>query len=308
MAKEFDIYLNKRLTECDIIVYSIPYRDGLTAMNRLVLESCLDSYVLQKFIAVQTGSELISHIDEMIKTCYERLNCGVRLGASAEFQTHYTMYQDTSAIEIHAADIPMLSTSFAAAESALQVNAQPLLAYIGKSPGKGSSELGVGLELTNILKRSILKAYMPTNIDASVFRTSKQSFIQTDSSIVSAADLTNLCYRVNFAAEIAMQISASVLETEFHYSLGSGESSVVFDQILTGEQVEKFIAVNEALHILSSVTDTLIQFMKPSINQLAIYSEATPILKRHRLLNEMDEDNLLAYDAMTLEDIDYVIL
>ena len=105
-----------------------------------------------------------------------------------------------------------------------------------------------------------------------------------------------------------MQISASVLETEFHYSLGRGESSVVFDQILTGEQVEKFIAVNEALHILSSVTDTLIQFMKPSINQLVIYSEATPILKRHRLLNEMDEDNLLTYDAMTLEDIDYVIL
>lgn len=28
--KEFDIYLNKRLTECDIIVYSIPYRDRLT--------------------------------------------------------------------------------------------------------------------------------------------------------------------------------------------------------------------------------------------------------------------------------------
>lgn len=28
MAKEFDIYLNKRLTECDIIVYSIPFRDG----------------------------------------------------------------------------------------------------------------------------------------------------------------------------------------------------------------------------------------------------------------------------------------
>ncbi|WP_196032799.1 hypothetical protein [Flavonifractor plautii] len=308
MAKEFDIYLNKRLTECDIIVYSIPYRDGLTAMNRLVLESCLDSYVLQKFIAVQTGSELISHIDEMIKTCYERLNCGVRLGASAEFQTHYTMYQDTSAIEIYAADTTMLATSFAAAESVLQINAQPLLAYIGKSPGRGSSELEFELELKNILKRSILKAYMPTNIDASVFRTSKQSFIQTNSSIVSAADLTNLCYRVNFAAEIAMQISASVLETEFHYSLGCGESSVAFDQILTGEQMEKFIAVNEALHILSGVTDTLIQFMKPGTNELTIYAEAIPILKRHRLLNEMDEESLLTYDTMTLEDIDYVIL
>ena len=25
MAKEFDIYLNERLHQCDIIVYSIPY-------------------------------------------------------------------------------------------------------------------------------------------------------------------------------------------------------------------------------------------------------------------------------------------
>ena len=74
MAKEFDIYLNKRLTECDIIVYSIPFRDGLTATNRMILESCLESYTLQKFIAVETGSELVSHIDKMIKTCNERLH------------------------------------------------------------------------------------------------------------------------------------------------------------------------------------------------------------------------------------------
>lgn len=47
MAKEFDIYLNNRLTQCDIIVYSIPYRDGLTVMNRLILETCLESYTLQ---------------------------------------------------------------------------------------------------------------------------------------------------------------------------------------------------------------------------------------------------------------------
>ena len=49
MAKEFDIYLNERLHQCDIIVYSIPYRDGLTVMERLILETCLESYTLQKF-------------------------------------------------------------------------------------------------------------------------------------------------------------------------------------------------------------------------------------------------------------------
>ncbi len=29
MVKEFDIYLKRRITECDLIVYSLPYRDGL---------------------------------------------------------------------------------------------------------------------------------------------------------------------------------------------------------------------------------------------------------------------------------------
>lgn len=100
MAKEFDIYLNKRLTECDIIVYSIPFRDGLTATNRMILESCLESYTLQKFIAVETGSELVSHIDKMIKTCNERLHMASTWGIDLEFQTHYVLNPVPTVIEI----------------------------------------------------------------------------------------------------------------------------------------------------------------------------------------------------------------
>ena len=76
MVKEFDIYLKRRITECDLIVYSLPYRDGLTATNRIILESCIESYTLQKFVAMQFGSELVSHIDKMIKTCYEEAELG----------------------------------------------------------------------------------------------------------------------------------------------------------------------------------------------------------------------------------------
>ena len=41
---------------------------------------------------------------------------------------------------------------------------------------------------------------------------------------------------------------------------------------------------------------------------ILLSAAATPILKRHRLLNEMDADTLLTYDDMALEDIDYIIL
>ena len=98
MAKEFDIYLNNRLTQCDIIVYSIPYRDGLTVVNRVILESCLDNYLLQKFVAAQTGSELEAHIDKMIKICNEKLSVGTMIGVDAEFSTHYAISQEDAAI------------------------------------------------------------------------------------------------------------------------------------------------------------------------------------------------------------------
>lgn len=79
MAKEFDVCLNNRLTECDVIVYSIPYRDGLTVMDKLTLQACFESLLIQKFIAVHTQSSLVSDIDCLIKACAMRLDHRVSL-------------------------------------------------------------------------------------------------------------------------------------------------------------------------------------------------------------------------------------
>ena len=54
--KEFDIYLKKRLTECNIIIYNLPFRDGMTVFNRMILNSIMNETVLYKMMAVQTGS------------------------------------------------------------------------------------------------------------------------------------------------------------------------------------------------------------------------------------------------------------
>lgn len=308
MAKEFDIYLNKRLTECDIIVYSIPYRDGLTAVNKLILESCLENYILQKFVAIQTGSELISHIDKMIKTCYERLGLSVQIKASAKFQTHCTAYPTGMSIDISANDIASSATIFAQAEGKLQINATPLLAFIGKSAGKGSSALEPDVELRNILKQSVLTMRPSTEIGVNVAGTSEQNFLQVDSSVDLTADLANLCYRITTAGNTAVQVAANVLGSEFHYSLGSGASTIAIDSALTREQMHKYEEFNKSLHILSSVTESLTQHMTPNKGSILLNVIMKPILKRYRLLGEMDANALLAYDDMTLEDINFVIL
>lgn len=309
MAKEFDIYLNNRLTECDIIVYSIPYRDGLTAIHKLILESCIESYTLQKFVAVQTGSELVHHIDEMLKTCYERLNYATELDVTATFQTHYSLYSNTAGITVSAECIETLSNLFAKAESAMQLTAQPVMAYTGKSGGNAESSLVINAALEKDIKNSLLTVEPVVEIETSVLGTNKRSAISVSPGIDIACELTNLCYRFYNGAQAVIQMAANVLATELHYSLGEGVSAIEFSaDIGDGDCSTKYEEFETAVIFVAEVVEAIRQFMHPELHSIAIGLVVDPILKRHRLLSEMDADNLSAYDDMLLEEIDYVII
>lgn len=309
MAKEFDIYLNNRLTECDILVYSIPYRDGLTAIHKLILESCIESYTLQKFVAVQTGSELVHHIDEMLKTCYERLNYATEFDVTATFQTHYSLYSDTAGIIMSAECVETLSNLFAKAESAMQLTAQPVMAYTGKSGGNAESSLVINAALEKDIKNSLLTVAPVVEIETSVLGTNKRSAISVSPGIDIACELTNLCYRFYNGAQAVIQMAADVLATELHYSLGEGTSAIEFSaDIGDGDCSTKYEEFETAVIFVAEVVEAIRQFMHPELHSIAIGIVVDPIMKRHRLLSEMDADNLSAYDDMLLEEIDYVII
>lgn len=309
MAKEFDIYLNNRLTECDILVYSIPYRDGLTAIHKLILESCIESYTLQKFVAVQTGSELVHHIDEMLKACYERLSYATELDVTATFQTHYSLYSDTTGIIMSAECVETLSNLFAKAESAMQLTAQPVMAYTGKSGGNAESSLVINAALEKDIKNSLLTVAPVVEIETSVLGTNKRSAISVSPGIDIACELTNLCYRFYNGAQAVIQMAADVLATELHYSLGEGTSAIEFSaDIGDGDCSTKYEEFETAVIFVAEVVEAIRQFMHPELHSIAIGIVVDPIMKRHRLLSEMDADNLSAYDDMLLEEIDYVII
>lgn len=309
MAKEFDIYLNNRLTECDILVYSIPYRDGLTAIHKLILESCIESYTLQKFVAMQTGSELVHHIDEMLKTCYERLSYATELDVTATFQTHYSLYSDTAGIIMSAECVETLSNLFAKAEFAMQLTAQPVMAYTGKSGGNAESSLVINAALEKDIKNSLLTVAPVVEIETSVLGTNKRSAISVSPGIDIACELTNLCYRFYNGAQAVIQMAADVLATELHYSLGEGTSAIDFSaDIGDGDCSTKYEEFETAVIFVAEVVEAIRQFMHPELHSIAIGIVVDPIMKRHRLLSEMDADNLSAYDDMLLEEIDYVII
>jgi len=309
MAKEFDIFLNNRLTQCDIIVYSIPFRDGLTAAHRMILESCLESYVLQKFVAVQTNSELVSHIDKMIKVCIERLNWGTSLDVSADFQTHYVLNPTPSVIEIAPTNnLETLRTMFTSVDNALDIAVAPLNAMIAKSLGGGNSVMNPNVNVRDVLKRSILQPISNMEITSQVSDMQVQKTLSAESVFIPTADLVNLCYRLYTASETVMQLAASVLETEIHFSLGGGNAGFEITSELSEEYATKYEVAKNVVSILAQAVEWIIQYMEPESNGVQFAAEVTTVLKRHRMLEEMDEDTLLSYDDMTLEEVDYIIL
>lgn len=308
MAKEFDIYLNNRLTQCDIIVYSIPHRDGLTAMNKLMLESCIEEYTLMKFIAMQTESEFVSHIDEMLKTCYERLTLDTNIDASAKFNALYAAHPETATIELSADDVKLLTASFTDAESAMQIVAAPLLVYIGKSVGSGESTMELDAT-ASAAKHSIEKFSSLMELDAKIEKTNTQSFLDIGCNVPITSEVANLCYRVSAAVDTAMEITAAVLDTEIHFSFGSGENAIVLGaDVDGGNVVTKHLAIKSIVSILADMTESIAQFMHPTEGSMLFGMDAESIIKRRRLLGEMDADALVSYDDMTLEEVDFVIL
>lgn len=308
MAKEFDIYLNNRLTQCDIIVYSIPYRDGLTVMNRLILETCLESYTLQKFIAVQSGSMLVSHIDKMIKTCLERLNHGVVVGTSAEFQVHYSLRPQESALVLSEEQLKTTANVYASAESALQLSSSSVSAYVKRPFGRGQFGIEIKSSVESAFKRDLERASSQLELCAEAFKMKKRASEKVDAPIAIGTEMTDLLYRLYDTSTMAIEIAAQAVETEIHFSLGRGSFPIVLDNKVLGEQMTKFMAMKSAVEVLSSVTGSLIQFMISNPAALEIVSEADAIIKRHRLLQEMDSDTLSTYDDMSLNDVDYVII
>lgn len=308
MAKEFDIFLKSRVTECDLIVSSIPYRDGLTVTNRLILESCLKAYSLQKIIAAQVSSDLVLHIDKMIKTCYEKLNWGIDIDVKASFQTHYILSPESEAINLSAEDINVLETSFMNARDAMIINAAPLSAKIAKSFGQGRSSVTINDSVQGMLKWGIMSPADRAIINASVLGTNKTDHIEIGAPVTPDAKLSDLFYRITATSGTAVEIAALVLGTEFHFSLGLGYSSVSIGTKLSGvsEQIHEIIKNN--LQILADVVTLAEQYMVSGTSGIVTETSVDSIMKRHRLLSELDSIVLSELDDTILSELDYVII
>ena len=309
MAKEFDIYLRNRLVECDLLVYSIPYRDGISAANRLILEAALNGYLLHMAVATQMGLEVASHIDKMTKLCFEKLSMGIGLGISADFKSYSALSTETSSIIMNTPAISALERMLNEVDDGLVLAVQPLVTQVSSSAGRGEFPLLIDSDITSILKRSLLSLRNATTPEAVVRQFNQVDYINIGSSMGAEATLQNLCYQLTFDTSAAVEIVAMVLGTEIRHSLGRWYNGVVLNSYVTGTAAQKFIAAQSIVSILQEATAKLKKVLYPEeVSVFLDIPNLDVIKRRYRLLNEMDSDPLSAYDDMSLDDVDYVVL
>lgn len=309
MAKEFDIYLRKHLVECDLLVYSIPYHDGISVTNRLILEAALNGYLLHKFAAAQMGSEVEAHIDQMIKLCLEKLSIGMDLGTLVDFEAHAKLYMENDPIIIDTPAINTLEQVFNEVESGLVLAVDPLVTQVASSTGRGDFPLLVDTGVAGTLKHSLLNLRSALTPDAAVKQINQVDYIRVETSTVIDSVLQSLCYNLVFDASAAIEIVALVLGTEIRHSLGVWYNGLTLDSKVTGTWAQKFIVAETVTTIMQEATGKLIKVLYPDDDNTVVKASDLNIsMKRHRLLYELDDLRLADIDSMTLEELDYVWL
>ena len=309
MAKEFDVYLRNHLTECDLFIYSIPYRDGISVTNCLVLDAALNDYILQKIAATHVGLDLTAQIGQIIKLCSEKLSAGVGLNAAADFEMDAQLYLGHSPLVINIPAIEMVGRVLNVAESGMVLSAKPLITQLSSSAGGGNFPLLVSSSIVGIDKKSVLRISPWTVVNASIAQINQLDYLVTGVPSAIVSSIKNLCYQVPFEASSNVEITVIVLGAEVRHSLGSWYNGANIDGKVVDTLAYKFIAVPTITGMTQEATGIPKKVIYPESRSIAIEAASLNVdMKRYRLLLEVDDSTLGDIDNMTLEELDFVWL
>lgn len=310
MAKDFDIFLHRHLTECDLIIQSIPFRDGVTVTDRMILDACLHGCKLMRIAAVHSSAELVARIDRMIKICREKLSLPTMMDVSVGLKAIDVARPAVDPLLLSAENLGTLATVLNNAEAGMVVSTEPLVTKISKFLGHINTEIALGPDTISTLKKSILTLRSGMYLDAGLIGDLKTGLLlDIDTDISMDATLGGLCKRIAFDAAAGIEMAAIVLGTRISHSLGRAISGLAIDSKVTGTKAKKIEAAEGIIQLMADMAPILIGHIYPDENNVLLDADITGLeIKRYRLLSEMDDLSLEGFDNMALNEVDYVIL
>lgn len=305
MAQTYNIYLRKRLTEFDLIIRNLPYRDGLIIYNRMYLDAMVNYLTLQKYIIGDSDVQLSSEIDDLLERVYNIFSNGMELGAELEVFAAKPTGGSTSAV-LSTNETEVHEETFNTFQNVTQLLTSALKYDIAKSLGSGATEMELSSAPASTLKEALENFEDDILLDADV-STAAVVNAEGDSEVVLDTSNPNLFYLLSVEGEAMMNLLFSA-DFEMWYTLGTGNSSMYLSVENNGVESKKFMTYESFLNLILEVGNILQCFIFPEESEAQLHSELGVGMMRYRLLSDMDNLALNEHDELTLDELDYVIL
>lgn len=300
--KQFDVFLAERLTECDLLVYSIPYRDGLSIQSQMVLRSCVEYYSLLKMIAARHGSVLVARIDQTLANVMERFSACSCIQAGARFTAQDFWYPRTSdtVLPVGARLQDLLYRQYLDGDFAVPLSAKVDKLDERRSVGRGASALSIGAELT-VGNYAIGLGRLTTGVLP----------------VLKAEECVTVGVRPAKAALGLDQETIAILRRYRYLSDMDGFPLDEFDEYLLTELDYLDIEGDVTIHlghvsagapVRAEVVEHVTSFAPHIVSNAALSQHVTETLVRYRLLDDMDGLMMSSFDGEVLPNLDLVLV
>ena len=303
MAQEYNIYLRKRLTEFDVIIKNLPYRDGLIMYNKMYLDAMVNYLCLQRFIIGESDANLRTEIDELLERVFNtfqsnvEIDLDVELAAGKPISGQSDLVFATSPFEIGEETYEVFQNLTRLTTSALQYD-------LAKSIGSGRSDLIFHTSTANTLKTAFDKMQNDIELLSSA-DTKKETFAGVGAEMQLNTDRFDLYYLLAVQGEAVMNLLCS-MDFEMWYTLGNANQTFYLTAVNNGVKSTKYLS--GFMSLIAAVNESLEAFIKAEFAELHLTPNVTAGLKRYRLLSDLDSSTLSSIDSVSLDELDYVEL
>lgn len=305
MAQAYDIYLNKRLTEFDIIIKNLPLRDGLIAHTKMYLDAMINYLYLQKFIVGKNNAELQARIDDLLEEVFSKFDNTLFLNASAEVFAEKPILGAANLV-LKTAELSINEECFNTFTDFMALTTKSLEYELSKSIGSGHSEMVLQTKMVDTLKEAFERFINQTQLTTSAVPSSEK-FVEGTANLQLQTKPFDIYYLLTIQCEAMMNLLCSA-ELELWFTLGEAQGQLILTVHNSSVQSEKFCTASSLQRLLSEVNATLIGHL--NLEQSTFYLDASVSagLRRYRKLAEIDPLLLADNDDLSLDDLDYVEL
>lgn len=312
--RSFDIFVDGRLIQSDLIVVNLPLRNDIAAYSWMVIDSRLINHMIaEKAVSPVDNSGGIAFdvkAKELV-TNYETVYARpVTIDASAEFYALFPLDIEENRMEI-SQQLQEISQKFETVSLPISVGVDDALIIMPlKSTGHIENTVVFGSTVSEV-KNAIIdgeNGYGGIITDAVLKDPAAVYYEKADIGMAFGLDVRSLSYLMHLRLiQNAVNIGANVVDFDLYRSLGKlpariaigAEASFLVTYFTDGANALSLLAeANAVSHKIETVQ-----------SGVALSCSGLAILRRMRLLEDVDAFGTLAdIDSMTLDDMCYEVV